>query len=105
MAGTIGVLGVYDWFGSARTAQRRRAELRKVGIEFMSDLGPGVRVDVGRVLVAACDAWGAFSPSGGQHQRPAAGDDDGVLDVRGQRAVCGLDRPPIARSPNCARAR
>lgn len=59
MAGTIGVLSVYgdDWFGNARTAQRRRAELRKVGIEFVSDLAPGVRVDVGTVLHAACDAW------------------------------------------------
>jgi hypothetical protein len=59
MAGTIGVLSVYgdDWFGNARTAQRRRAELRKVGIEFVSDLSPGVRVDVGTVLRAACDAW------------------------------------------------
>jgi hypothetical protein len=59
MAGTIGVLSVYgdDWFGNARTAQRRRAELRKVGIEFVSDLAVGVRVDVGAVLHAACEAW------------------------------------------------
>jgi hypothetical protein len=51
IAGTIGVLGVYGdgWYENARTAQRRRAELRKVGIEFVSDLAPGVRVDVGRV--------------------------------------------------------
>lgn len=42
MAGTIGVLGVYGdgWYETARTAQRRRAELRKVGIEFVSDLAP-----------------------------------------------------------------
>ncbi len=63
MAGTIGVLSVYgdDWFGNARTAQRRRAQLRKVGIEFVSYLAPGVRVDVGRVLYAACAAWEAPS--------------------------------------------
>ena len=62
MAGTIGVLSVYgdDWFGNARTAQRRRAELRKVGIEFVSDLAPGVRVDLGTVLSAACRAWSAL---------------------------------------------
>jgi hypothetical protein len=61
MAGTIGVLGVYGdgWYDNPRTAQRRRAELRKVGIEFVSDLAPGVRVDVGRVLHAACRAWSA----------------------------------------------
>lgn len=59
MAGTIGVLGVYGdgWYGNRRTAQRRRAELRKVGIEFVTDLAPGVRIHVGRVLRAACDAW------------------------------------------------
>ena len=38
--------------GNAMTAQRRRAELRKVGIEFVSDLSPGVRVNVGTVLHA-----------------------------------------------------
>src|SRR3954454_13654782 len=62
---------------------------------------PGGRVDVGRVLVAASRPGAAFSPSCGQHPRLAADDDDGVLDMRGQRAVCGLDRPPIARSLNC----
>jgi hypothetical protein len=64
MAGTIGVLSVYgdDWFGNARTAQRRRAQLRKVGIEFVSELAPGVRVDVGAVLCAACAAWKAPAP-------------------------------------------
>jgi hypothetical protein len=45
------------WFDNARTAQRRRAELRHVGIEFVSDLPAGVRIDVGAVLIAACDAW------------------------------------------------
>lgn len=65
MAGTFGVLSVYgdDWFGNARTAQRRRAQLRKVGIEFVSDLAPGVRVDVGRVLHAACAAWETPEPN------------------------------------------
>lgn len=59
MAGTIGVLSVYgdDWYGNRRTARRRRAELRKVGIEFVSDLARGVRIDVGTVLRAACAAW------------------------------------------------
>lgn len=69
MAGTIGVLSVFGdgWFGNARTAQRRRAELRKVGIEFVSDLMPGVRGDVGTVLRATCAAWAApASP----HLRP-----------------------------------
>jgi hypothetical protein len=59
MAGTIGVLGVYgdDWYANRRTASRRRAELRKVGIEFVSDLARGVRIDVGTVLREACEAW------------------------------------------------
>ena len=59
MAGTIGVLSVCGdaWFDNARTAQRRRSELRHVGIEFVSDLPAGVRIDVGTVLVAACNAW------------------------------------------------
>jgi hypothetical protein len=59
IAGTIGVLSVCGdgWFDNARTAQRRRAELRRVGIEFVSELPAGVRIDVGAVLVAACDAW------------------------------------------------
>jgi hypothetical protein len=59
MAGTIGVLSVCGdtWFENGRTAQRRRSELRHVGIEFVSDLPAGVRIDVGGVLVAACDSW------------------------------------------------
>lgn len=59
MAGTIGVLSVYgdSWYGNPRTAQRRRAELRRVGIEFVPELTAGVRIDVGAVLQAACAAW------------------------------------------------
>jgi hypothetical protein len=61
MAGTIGILSASgdEWYGNRRTAMRRRAELRKVGIEFVSELPQGVRVDVGSVLRAACDAWSA----------------------------------------------
>jgi hypothetical protein len=59
MDGTIGVLSVCGdaWFDNPRTAQRRRAELRQVGIEFVSELPAGGRIDVGAVLVAACEAW------------------------------------------------
>lgn len=59
MAGTIGVLSVAgdDWYPNRRTAQRRRAELRKIGIEFVTDLPAGVRVDVGSVIRAMCEAW------------------------------------------------
>ena len=71
MAGTIGVLGVYGdgWYGNPRTAARRRAELRRVGIEFVSDVPAGRRVDVGSVLHAACGVWRAGAVT---HMQPHA---------------------------------
>jgi len=61
LAGTIGVLSVSGdaWYDNRRTAQRRRAELRGVGVEFVSELPAGRRVHVGSVLAAACDVWHA----------------------------------------------